>query len=202
MFGIAAGGVDGGGVGLTLILQWIEPGCDDQGRSDAGEVCELGLGALAVCVAVDAEVVAEPVHDLGGQHVTCGEIATRLRVLLHGRGRIEQQLERQLPRRVVLDFERHNGREVAARRAAADGDPGRIEADLRGMVERPLQRLDRVVVRGRELVLGRERSEEHTSELQSRQYLVCRLLLEKKKKKKTTIIYTTQKKKKKTIYIT
>src|SRR3712207_7478186 len=30
------------------------------------------------------------------------------------------------------------------------------------------------------------RSEEHTSELQSRQYLVCRLLLEKKKK---TIIY-------------
>src|SRR5438445_2277808 len=30
------------------------------------------------------------------------------------------------------------------------------------------------------------RSEEHTSELQSRQYLVCRLLLEKKKKKKKT----------------
>src|SRR3712207_8510491 len=29
--------------------------------------------------------------------------------------------------------------------------------------------------------LGLRRSEEHTSELQSRQYLVCRLLLEKKK---------------------
>src|SRR3712207_7204929 len=29
---------------------------------------------------------------------------------------------------------------------------------------------------------ARRRSEEHTSELQSRQYLVCRLLLEKKKK--------------------
>src|SRR3712207_8149232 len=29
------------------------------------------------------------------------------------------------------------------------------------------------------------RSEEHTSELQSRQYLVCRLLLEKKKKHKS-----------------
>src|SRR3712207_6911904 len=28
-----------------------------------------------------------------------------------------------------------------------------------------------------------DRSEEHTSELQSRQYLVCRLLLEKKKKR-------------------
>src|SRR5258707_8367597 len=30
--------------------------------------------------------------------------------------------------------------------------------------------------------IRRDRSEEHTSELQSRQYLVCRLLLEKKKK--------------------
>src|SRR5258707_9567474 len=30
-----------------------------------------------------------------------------------------------------------------------------------------------------------ERSEEHTSELQSRQYLVCRLLLEKKKRIRT-----------------
>src|SRR3712207_6878711 len=29
---------------------------------------------------------------------------------------------------------------------------------------------------------SQQRSEEHTSELQSRQYLVCRLLLEKKKK--------------------
>src|SRR2546428_10398078 len=33
--------------------------------------------------------------------------------------------------------------------------------------------------------LGVERSEEHTSELQSRSDLVCRLLLEKKKKRQT-----------------
>src|SRR3712207_7622667 len=32
------------------------------------------------------------------------------------------------------------------------------------------------------------RSEEHTSELQSRQYLVCRLLLEKKKKDTNSLI--------------
>src|SRR3712207_7438674 len=32
-----------------------------------------------------------------------------------------------------------------------------------------------------------DRSEEHTSELQSRQYLVCRLLLEKKKHNKSLI---------------
>src|SRR3712207_7376696 len=34
--------------------------------------------------------------------------------------------------------------------------------------------------------VGLDRSEEHTSELQSRQYLVCRLLLEKKKKETVT----------------
>src|SRR3712207_7015822 len=48
-----------------------------------------------------------------------------------------------------------------------------------------LLRQDRGVLAVRpRLVRGRlqdERSEEHTSELQSRQYLVCRLLLEKKK---------------------
>src|SRR3712207_8931818 len=34
-----------------------------------------------------------------------------------------------------------------------------------------------------------DRSEEHTSELQSRQYLVCRLLLEKKKTKSHNYLY-------------
>src|SRR5258707_6411307 len=40
----------------------------------------------------------------------------------------------------------------------------------------------RAPVRAAQVALFGERSEEHTSELQSRQYLVCRLLLEKKKK--------------------
>src|SRR5206468_12199671 len=39
---------------------------------------------------------------------------------------------------------------------------------------------------GRQAEEGAERSEEHTSELQSRSDLVCRLLLEKKKNKKLT----------------
>src|SRR3712207_7879343 len=34
------------------------------------------------------------------------------------------------------------------------------------------------------------RSEEHTSELQSRQYLVCRLLLEKKQTNNEPVLYT------------
>src|SRR3712207_8336163 len=46
--------------------------------------------------------------------------------------------------------------------------------------EQRLRPLAREVLDGIGKVLAR--SEEHTSELQSRQYLVCRLLLEKKKK--------------------
>src|SRR6266508_6147731 len=46
------------------------------------------------------------------------------------------------------------------------------------------------------LPLASTRSEEHTSELQSRGHLVCRLLLEKKKKK-NNINYILKKKKKK-----
>src|SRR5258707_11540662 len=44
---------------------------------------------------------------------------------------------------------------------------------------------NRIVIAGRDSAQDsiNQRSEEHTSELQSRQYLVCRLLLEKKKKK-------------------
>src|SRR3989442_11543724 len=38
---------------------------------------------------------------------------------------------------------------------------------------------------------GRPRSEEHTSELQSRPHLVCRLLLEKKKNKSTVPKFAT-----------
>src|SRR2546422_2573188 len=52
-------------------------------------------------------------------------------------------------------------------------------------VEEPAQHVHHVVgVHGREHQMARQcRSEEHTSELQSRLHLVCRLLLEKKKKK-------------------
>src|SRR2546422_5985354 len=43
----------------------------------------------------------------------------------------------------------------------------------------------------RKLAFDLERSEEHTSELQSRLHLVCRLLLEKKKKNTTTHTHDT-----------
>src|SRR5258708_36847956 len=45
---------------------------------------------------------------------------------------------------------------------------------------------DAVAAEHEVVVVHVERSEEHTSELQSPDHLVCRLLLEKKKKEKTT----------------
>src|SRR3712207_8630792 len=49
---------------------------------------------------------------------------------------------------------------------------------------RQLHAVERIEYRDAQAYLCLEtRSEEHTSELQSRQYLVCRLLLEKKKNK-------------------
>src|SRR3712207_8297951 len=47
--------------------------------------------------------------------------------------------------------------------------------------------LERHERRRQRLRIDDARSEEHTSELQSRQYLVCRLLLEKKKKNTNNI---------------
>src|SRR3712207_7329820 len=60
------------------------------------------------------------------------------------------------------------------------GAAGAYHAHLRArLLAYPVQDGDRV------------RSEEHTSELQSRQYLVCRLLLEKKKKITLCMRFTT-----------
>src|SRR3712207_7389700 len=58
------------------------------------------------------------------------------------------------------------------RRGARLRRPDRDRGPGRPLLRRGRQRLGDLA----------QRSEEHTSELQSRQYLVCRLLLEKKKK--------------------
>src|SRR5258707_7137309 len=66
------------------------------------------------------------------------------------------------------------------------GDPDRSRRQPLGLCaivrdEHQRQALAQIVERPLDVVAGRLRSEEHTSELQSRQYLVCRLLLVKKK---------------------
>src|SRR5690606_40160210 len=53
-----------------------------------------------------------------------------------------------------------------------------------GTVSLPRPGRSRAAARAGASPRARSRSEEHTSELQSRENLVCRLLLEKKKKKK------------------
>src|SRR2546427_11711388 len=65
-------------------------------------------------------------------------------------------------------------RQIAEQRAAAAAEFARACTALSEKRQRGAARLDRAV---------NERSEEHTSELQSQSNLVCRLLLEKKKKK-------------------
>src|SRR5687767_15631650 len=64
-----------------------------------------------------------------------------------------------------------------------------VTAPVRQPVFDPLFQLHRWLgaTAGHEHQIGACRSEEHTSELQSLAYLVCRLLLEKKKKKKKNI---------------
>src|SRR3712207_8041816 len=57
-----------------------------------------------------------------------------------------------------------------------------IAHDARGLIARSHLHADEHVR------LARIRSEEHTSELQSRQYLVCRLLLEKKNTHLSTLL--------------
>src|SRR2546422_3772022 len=59
---------------------------------------------------------------------------------------------------------------------------------LRAVIERRHRRHDDRAVLGERRRHNRSRSEEHTSELQSRLHLVCRLLLEKKKKKRNNMM--------------
>src|SRR3712207_7582948 len=78
--------------------------------------------------------------------------------------------------------------------------PSRHRAPLRRLEAEADGRLDAAVARVRvaaaeaeaarreeRLAEAGRRSEEHTSELQSRQYIVCRLLLEKKKKQRKSL---------------
>src|SRR3712207_7832439 len=83
-------------------------------------------------------------------------------------------------------FRSRHRRQDAVRRGRRGGGAG----DRRGahrrarVVHLRAAALQRAAREGRLAAAGAalQRSEEHTSELQSRQYLVCRLLLEKKKK--------------------
>src|SRR3989449_7548206 len=95
---------------------------------------------------------------------------------------------------------------VLAELGGADGIVIHLREDRRHIQDRDLRLLREVVQTKLDLEMAateemvriarssfvwttsrRRRSEEHTSELQSRLHLVCRLLLEKKKKKRSTM---------------
>src|SRR5258707_2267326 len=75
----------------------------------------------------------------------------------------------------------HDALPIFAERHGRARHPGQVQAQARGHpLGRHRRREGRLGRRRRSRTRGCPRSEEHTSELQSRQYLVCRLLLEKK----------------------
>src|SRR5882757_5582456 len=103
-----------------------------------------------------------------------------------------------------LGASRGSGESIALAEQLARGssDPEQIREAARifaleGHRERAIDVLRQgILTHSRHAALLASRSEEHTSELQSRQYLVCRLLLEKKKKKNCTRLTSKKKKKK------
>src|SRR3712207_6899662 len=81
----------------------------------------------------------------------------------------------------ALRERRRQRRQMLQRAPVADQLPGGGRAEPAVPAQPRLHGLQAVVLR---------RSEEHTSELQSRQYLVCRLLLEKKELSVLRHLYT------------
>src|SRR2546422_6385161 len=71
------------------------------------------------------------------------------------------------------------GHQLEGIAAIEQGLPARVDA--RGEVRHTVAIAVSCVIQDQNAVLRDQRSEEHTSELQSRLHLVCRLLLEKKK---------------------
>src|SRR3712207_8442565 len=71
-----------------------------------------------------------------------------------------------------------SGVELGRRAAGAGAGAAAAVRGREGLVEVEVDHVHAHIAGARD---ADERSEEHTSELQSRQYLVCRLLLEKKK---------------------
>src|SRR3712207_8079666 len=65
------------------------------------------------------------------------------------------------------------------------GDLATLDLPALGVTEP----FDAIVCAGNVMTFLAPRSEEHTSELQSRQYLVCRLLLEKKNKPNSKLLF-------------
>src|SRR3712207_8641362 len=99
---------------------------------------------------------------------------------------------RRPPRSTLFPYTTLFRSEVHAGAGGLGGAHGPVHHRLRRLQERVeregvLLEIDGAAAGAEQVSAQLVRSEEHTSELQSRQYLVCRLLLEKKKKNKPQI---------------
>src|SRR5205823_8327874 len=112
-----------------------------------------------------------------------------------GEGEWGRVLEWEPPRRFVMSW--YPGNEPADAtelevRFAPEGEGTRVDLDHRGwerFAEQAAERRSGYDSGWNEVLGYYERSEEHTSELQSLAYLVCRLLLEKKKINSLSILH-------------
>src|SRR5689334_12135683 len=109
------------------------------------------------------------------------KVAVRVNSLSGREAELEAGLERLRTELGPLTLDVGDGAKPGERAQKLEEELGEIEAGLRTAGE------------GFDVARSADRSEEHTSELQSQFHLVCRLLLEKKKKKKRT--HLNQKKK-------
>src|SRR2546425_1792397 len=86
------------------------------------------------------------------------------------------------------------------RRSSRPPEPGdRLRKSIQTELSTRIKRASAAALSGRPSRCLR-RSEEHTSELQSLAYLVCRLLLEKKKTRKNSLTSRQKKEQRKTYY--
>src|SRR5690625_6608100 len=78
----------------------------------------------------------------------------------------------------------HHGRPYPPTAQIAIQQADTIARNIKALIDKNEKTMEfKANLKGTVASLGNDRSEEHTSELQSRGHLVCRLLLEKKKKK-------------------
>src|SRR3712207_7331666 len=80
----------------------------------------------------------------------------------------------------VLEWHKQEGDTVEADETLVEISTDKVDAEVPAPAAGTIVKIH--AAEGDTVEVGALRSEEHTSELQSRQYLVCRLLLEKKKK--------------------
>src|SRR5437762_4437600 len=111
------------------------------------------------------------------------KLETVLQQLNADRHRLSKEIGKKLARGEAADELQERVREIGDQIASLNARAAAAEAEQNNLVLQIANLPHESVPIGKDPNANRVRSEEHTSELQSPMYLVCRLLLEKKKKK-------------------